>query len=53
MNVVIINVQIMLLSFVSFVKVDSGKAPALCGCNSGGLGVESHQCLDDGDEVVL
>jgi len=46
-------VQIMLLSVMSFVKVDSGEAPASCGCNFGGMGFESHHCLYDGDKVVL
>jgi hypothetical protein len=40
----------MLLSIMSFVKVDSGKALALCGYNFGGMGVESHQCPYDGDD---
>jgi len=43
----------MLLSIMSFVKVVSGKAPALCGYNFGGMGVEFRQCPYDGDKVVL
>jgi hypothetical protein len=43
----------MLLSIMSFVKVSSGKAPALFGYNFGGMGVEPHQCPYDGDKVVL
>jgi len=43
----------MLLSTTSFVKVDSGKSPALCGYNFGGMGVESHQCPNYGDKVIL
>ena len=53
MNIDIIDVQVMLLSIMSFVKVDSGKAPASCGYNFGGMGLESHHCIYDGDKVVL
>jgi hypothetical protein len=38
---------------MSFVKVGSSKSYVLVRVyNSGGLGVEFHQCPDDGDEVV-